>query len=53
MEQQCMFYVEHGEPACARGLVDVFVRIGDRDRARKWADLFQSMHYKPTFTVVQ
>ena len=53
MEEQCTFYVEHGEPACASGLVDVFVRVGDRVRARKWAELFREMHYKPTFTVVQ
>ncbi len=53
MEEQCAFYAEHGQPACARGLSDIFVRVGDRDRARKWAELFQESHYKPVYTVVQ
>ena len=53
MEEQCAFYAEHGEPACARGLADVFTRVGDRDRARQWTELYRQSHYKPVYTVVQ
>ncbi len=53
MEEQCMLYVLHGAPACAQGMTEIFTRVGDRDRARKWADLFRGMNYTPTYTVVQ
>ena len=29
MERQCGYYVENGQPACARGLIDIFSRIFD------------------------
>lgn len=53
MEEQCVLYAKHGEPACAGGLVDIFTRVGDRDRARKWAAFFRGSNYKPAFTVVK
>ena len=36
LEAQCSFYVQHQAPACSRGLFDIFTKIGDRERARKW-----------------
>jgi hypothetical protein len=36
MEEQCSFLMGDGAPACAKGMVDVFARIGDRQRAQKW-----------------
>ena len=36
MEEQCSFLMGDGAPACAAGMVDVFSRIGDRQRAQKW-----------------
>jgi hypothetical protein len=36
MEDQCRFLMEDGAPACAKGMVDVFSRIGDQTRAQKW-----------------
>lgn len=37
MEEQCSFLIRDGAPACAQGMIDVFNRIGDKERARKWA----------------
>jgi len=39
MERQCGFYVEHGQPMCARGMVDIFRRIGDKERYEGWAKI--------------
>jgi hypothetical protein len=39
MEAQCSFLLQDGAPACTRGMVDVFMRIGDQARARKWAEI--------------
>jgi hypothetical protein len=39
MEQQCMFLMEDGAPACSRGMADVFARIGDQARAEKWDNI--------------
>jgi hypothetical protein len=36
MEDQCSFLMSDGAPACAKGMVDVFSRIGDQARAQKW-----------------
>ena len=41
MEQQCEFYVAQGTPLCSRGMMDIFGRIGDRERYRKWAAVYQ------------
>lgn len=39
MEDQCSFLLDDGAPACTQGMVDVFARIGDEERARKWAEI--------------
>jgi hypothetical protein len=44
MEQQCMFLVENGAPACSRGMADVFTRIGDYTREQKWNDIRVNAH---------
>jgi hypothetical protein len=38
MEAECGLYLDHQPvyPRCARSLADVFLKIGDRDRARRW-----------------
>jgi hypothetical protein len=38
MESQCAEHIQHlpGQPRCARGLGDLFARIGDTARARRW-----------------
>jgi hypothetical protein len=42
LEKQCAFFVQHGAPACSRGLWDVFTKIGDRERARRWLEVFRT-----------
>ncbi len=37
MERQCVVLVNHGTPLCARGMMDIFGRIGDRVRYQRWA----------------
>jgi hypothetical protein len=49
MEQQCMFFVLYQTPACARGLWDVFTKIGDRERARKWLDIYRQKQSAVTY----
>jgi hypothetical protein len=44
MEDQCSFLVEDGAPNCTQGMVDVFSRIGDQTRARKWAEIGRNAH---------
>jgi hypothetical protein len=44
MEDQCSFLMGDGAPACAKGMVDVFSRIGDEARARKWELIRQGAH---------
>ena len=41
MENQCTFYVKNGQPLCSRGLIDIFTRVGDRDRVRKWTEVYR------------
>jgi hypothetical protein len=41
MEKQCAFYVQHQTPACSWGMWDIFTKIGDRQRARKWLDIYR------------
>jgi hypothetical protein len=48
MEAQCEFLKLHNAPACARGLWDIFTKIGDRERAQKWLDTYNAGE-KPTF----
>jgi hypothetical protein len=42
MEEQCSFLMHDGAPACAKGMVDVFSRIGDQARTQKWDLIRQS-----------
>jgi hypothetical protein len=44
MEDQCSFLMADGAPACAKGMVDVFSRIGDQARAQKWDLIAQAAH---------
>ena len=53
MERQCAFYVQNGQPACARGLIDIFSRIGDRERLLKWREISRTNGTPDTFTVVK
>ena len=39
MEENCLGLMREGAPACARGMIDVFTRIGDQARARKWTQI--------------
>ncbi len=47
MEEQCQALIEQGTPACVKGLIDVFAKIGEVERARKWAIVAQNMHLVP------
>jgi hypothetical protein len=49
MEAQCAFLSEHNAPACTRGMYDIFTRIGDRERARKWLEIYRASNVKLTF----
>jgi len=42
METQCNMYLEHepGTPRCALGLSQLFARIGDTGRARRWNAIY-------------
>jgi hypothetical protein len=42
MEEQCVFFVQHGSPLCSRGMIDIFGRIGDRDRYNKWREVYKA-----------
>jgi hypothetical protein len=53
MERQCAFYVQNGQAACARGLVDIFSRIGDRERLLKWQQVYRERGVPDSFTVVK
>lgn len=53
MERQCAFYVEHEQPMCAKGLVDIFGRIGDRQRYQGWLKVAQQYRGSEGFTVVK
>ena len=53
MERQCAYYVQNGQPACARGLVDIFSRIGDRERLLKWSQIYRERGTPDVFTVVR
>ncbi len=53
MERQCAFYVQNGQAACARGLMDIFSRIGDRDRYMKWRQVYRERGVPDTYTVIK
>jgi hypothetical protein len=48
MEAQCSFLVKHNAPACSNGMYDIFVRIGDRVRSEKWAQIYRDNHVQLT-----
>jgi hypothetical protein len=50
MEEQCQYQVDHDSPACTKGMIDVFSRIGDQARLRKWMSIYQSAHVEDKFT---
>jgi hypothetical protein len=39
MEQQCLSLIDAGASACTNGMIDVFSRIGDQERAQKWTEI--------------
>jgi hypothetical protein len=49
MESQCAEHIQHlpGQPRCARGLSDLFVRIGDAARARRWMAFYLEHRVEP------
>ena len=53
MERQCAFFVQNGQAACARGLVDIFSRIGDRERLLKWQQVYRERGTPDSYTVVR
>lgn len=53
MERQCAFFAEHGNPMCARGMVDIFGRIGDRERYQGWLKVYNRYRGSETYTIVR
>jgi hypothetical protein len=49
MEKQCSFFVDNGAPACSKGIANVFLKIGDRERARKWIELYREKKDQLTY----
>ena len=49
MESQCAEHIQHlpGQPRCARGLGDLFARIGDTARARRWMVFYLEHRTEP------
>jgi len=49
MESQCAGHIRHlpGQPRCARGLGDLFSRIGDTARARRWVAFYLEHRTEP------
>jgi hypothetical protein len=49
MEVQCAEHIQHlpGQPRCARGLGDLFSRIGDAPRARRWMAFYLEHRTEP------
>jgi hypothetical protein len=50
MEEQCQYLVDHDNPACAQGMIDVFTRVGDGARLRKWTNIYRDHPMKPVFS---
>jgi hypothetical protein len=54
IEDQCMFWVKHSQPLCSRGMVDIFGRIGDRQRYNKWLAIYnENRGAESAFTIVK
>jgi hypothetical protein len=49
MESQCAGHIQHlpGQPRCARGLGQLFARIGDTARARRWMAFYLEHRIEP------
>jgi hypothetical protein len=49
MESQCAEHIQHlpGQPRCARGLGQLFARIGDTARARHWMAFYLEHRIEP------
>ena len=49
MESQCAGHIQHlpGQPRCARGLGQLFARIGDTARARHWMAFYLEHRIEP------
>ena len=49
MESQCAEHIQHlpGQPLCARGLGQLFARIGDTPRARRWMVFYMEHRVEP------
>jgi hypothetical protein len=49
MEAQCAEHIRHlpGQPLCARGLSQLFARIGDTPRARRWMVFYMEHRVEP------
>jgi hypothetical protein len=49
MESQCAGHIQHvpGQPRCARGLGDLFARIGNTARARRWMVFYMQHRVEP------
>jgi hypothetical protein len=49
MESQCAGHIQHvpGQPRCARGLGQLFARIGDTARARRWMVFYLEHRVEP------
>jgi hypothetical protein len=49
MESQCAEHIQHvpGQPRCARGLGQLFARIGDTARARRWMAFYMEHRVEP------
>jgi hypothetical protein len=49
MESQCAEHIQHMpvQPRCARGLGDLFARIGDTGRARRWMVFYLEHRVEP------
>ena len=53
LEEQCALWVRHNKPLCSRGMLDIFIRVGDRVRSDKWNAVYQQYRYaEKQFTVV-
>ena len=49
LEAQCTEYVQHvpEQPRCARGLGDLYARLGDLNRGRQWLEFYMSRNTEP------
>ena len=49
LEAQCREYVQHvpQQPRCARGLGDLYARLGDLNQSRQWLEFYMSRNTDP------